>query len=377
MRKSLIWIVISVAIIAFVVLLWLFVLRDRGAAVRSLFVPGLKGKEGLRLVLRVVTDDAVGQELLQDAGKMANELRSRGIAFEGSRKSGAESFDVTNLDPARTDEVRSLADQLYPGRYSVRGSVMEGRTDLSFTLLPGFVRAVRELAVKHTREVILRRLDAIGVPQREVLIDNAGGRDVQDRVVVEILGVNDTDRLKTIITDMARLDLKLVKRDAGGPYSGIEQAVQANGGTVPEGCEILPYRAERSEGTVLEYMVVRTEPVIASRHLKTARPSTGVDGAPAVHFFLTADGGDLFSRFTEQHIGDRLAIVLNGMIHSAPVIQAKIGAEGIISGQFTLQQAEDLALLLRSGTLPATVVILEEQRIGGDKDAGATGSGRK
>jgi len=377
MRKSLIWIIVSIAIIAVAGLSWFLLLRDGGAALLSIFSPGLEGKGSLHLVLRVVTDDAVSQELLQDAERIANELHSRGIAFAGSKKGSADSFDVTDIDPARTDEVRSLGDQIYQGKYSVRSTVTEGKTGLSFTLLPAFVRVMRESAVKQTQEAILRRLNALGVSRPKVQIDNIGSKDIQDQLVVEIPGVDDPDRIKSIITDMARLDLKLVEQDTGGPYSGTEQAVQANGGKVPEGYEILPFRAERSEGNTLEYMVVRTESVITSRHLKIVRPSTGVDGAPAVSFFLTTDGGDIFSRFTERHVGERLAIVLNNVIYSAPVIEGKIGAEGIISGQFTRQQAEDLSLLLRSGTLPASLVVLEERRIGGPQGADSTSPDKK
>jgi preprotein translocase subunit SecD len=365
MRKILIWGIVSIAIIAVAGLSWFFLLRDKGAALLSIFSLSSEGKGSLHLVMRVVTDDAVSQELLQDAERIANELRSRSIAFAGSKKGGADSFDVTDIDPARTSEVRSLGDQMYQGKYSVRSTVTGGKTCLSFTLLPAFVRVMRESAVKQTQEAILRRLNALGISRPKVQIDNVGSKDVQDQLVVEIPGVDDPERVKTIITDMARLDLKLVKQDTGGPYSGTEPAIQANGGKIPEGYEILPFRAERSEGNTLEYMVVRTESVIASRHLKNARPSTGMNGAPAVSFFLTTEGGDLFSRFTERHVGERLAIVLNNVIYSAPVIEGKIGAEGVISGQFTRQQAEDLALLLRSGTLPVPLVVLEERRIGG------------
>jgi preprotein translocase subunit SecD len=377
MRKSLIWVIACIAIIAVAGLSWFFLLRDGGAALLSIFSPGLEGRGSLHLVLRVVTDDAVSQELLQDAEKTANELHSRGIAFAGSKKGSADGFAVTDIDPARTDEARSLGDQMYQGKYSVRSTVMEGKTCLSFTLLPAFVRVMRESAVKQTQEAILRRLNALGISRPKVQINDIGSKDVQDQLVVEIPGVDDTDRIKTLITDMARLDLKLVKQDTGGPYSGAEQAVQANGGKVPEGYDILPFRAERSEGNTLEYMVVRTESVITSRHLKNARPSTGADGAPAVSFFLTTEGGDLFSRFTERHVGDRLAIVLNNVIYSAPVIEGKIGAEGVISGQFTGQQAEDLALLLRSGTLPASLIVLEERRIGGPQGADSTSPDKK
>jgi len=141
--------------------------------------------------------------------------------------------------------------------------------------------------------------------------------------------------------------------------------VEANGGKISEEYEILPYREDRGDKSQLEYLVVRKTAVITGKDLKTARRSAdSSSGAAAVNFFLTADGANLFSKATEQHVGERLAIVLDNVISSAPVINERIGAEGIIHGSFTTQQAEDLALLLRSGALPASLKVLHEQSVG-------------
>ena len=111
---------------------------------------------------------------------------------------------------------------------------------------------------------------------------------------------------------------------------------------------------------------VKTAPKgkVTGKHLKNARRSADSNGSPAVSFFLNSEGADLFSRATEQHVGDKLAIVLDNVASSAPVINERIGAEGIINGRFTIQQAEDLALLLRSGALPASLRVLEERSVG-------------
>ena len=126
----------------------------------------------------------------------------------------------------------------------------------------------------------------------------------------------------------------------------------------------MPYREERGAQGQLEYLVVSKIPVITGKDLKTARRTADSNGAPAVGFYLTAEGTKLFSRATEQHVGERLAIVLDNVVSSAPVIQERIGSEGIIHGRFTVQQAEDLALLLRSGALPASLRVLEERNVG-------------
>jgi preprotein translocase subunit SecD len=98
--------------------------------------------------------------------------------------------------------------------------------------------------------------------------------------------------------------------------------------------------------------------------MKTARRSDDENGSPAVSFYLTSDGGEVFSRATEQNIGERLAIVLDDVVYSAPAIKSQISGDGIITGRFTAQEANDLALLLRSGALPASLEVLSQQSVG-------------
>ncbi len=139
------------------------------------------------------------------------------------------------------------------------------------------------------------------------------------------------------------------------PFSSIDSAVAASGGKIAEGYEILPYRENRGEQSQLEYLIVSKMSVITGKDLKTARKSSDSNGRPAVGFFLTAGGSKLFALATEQHVGEKLAIVLDNVVSSAPVINERIESEGIIHGQFTAQQADDLALLLRSGALACIV----------------------
>jgi preprotein translocase subunit SecD len=364
MKRNLLWIIISIAVIMVAGLYWLFFLLGKGTTLLSIFGTGLDRRGGTHLVLQVVTDDAVGQELAQDAERVADELRSRGIAFTGSKKGNDYSVDVSGVDSARDHDVRSLYDQLYQGKYAVTGTVTEGKTDYSLSLLPVYVREMRESTVKQTLETIRRRLDALGISRPTVQIGGGSTKDIQDQLVVELPRLDDPERVIDMITNVAKLELKLVKQEAGGPFSSIDSAVQANGGHIPEGYMILLSRADHSEENTAEYLVVRAASAITGKDLKNARRSTDANGRPSVSFFLTKEGAERFSRITEQHVGERLAIVLNNTIYSAPVIQGRIDAEGVISGRFTIQEAEDLALLLRSGALPASLKVQEVRRIG-------------
>ncbi len=364
MQRNLKWKLLFVAALMIVSLYWFLSPREKGAGLMSRINLGLDLKGGIHLVLQVVTEDALNQELAQDADRIANELRTKGIAFTAAKKGAGSTIEVAGVDAARDKDVRAFFDQLYQRKYSVRSTVTEGKTNYSLGFLPAYVRELQESTVKQALETIRRRVDALGVSEPTLQIYGGSGQDVQDQIIVELPGIDDPDRVKSLIENTAQLTLRLVKKDNGGPFSSIESAVQANGGRIPEGYEILPYREDRGEDNRLEYLVVSNTPVITGKDLKSARRSTDSNGAPAVGFFLNAEGAELFSRATEQHVGDRLAIVLDNTVSSAPVINERIGAEGIIHGRFTVQQAEDLALLLRSGALPASLRVIEERSVG-------------
>jgi preprotein translocase subunit SecD len=110
--------------------------------------------------------------------------------------------------------------------------------------------------------------------------------------------------------------------------------------------------------------VVKKAAVVTGRHLRNARPAIDENGRPAVRFTLDPEGGRLFARATAENIGRQLAIVLDGRVHSAPRIDGRITTDGSIHGGFTPQQAQDLALILRSGALPAPLTYLSQQTIG-------------
>jgi len=181
---------------------------------------------------------------------------------------------------------------------------------------------------------------------------------------VELPGIDDPDRVKSLMENTAQLELRLVKKDQANGFSSVESAVTASGGKIAEGYEILPYREDRGDQIQLEYLIVNKTSVVTGKDLKTARQAKDSNGQPTVEFFLTSDGAKLFALATEQHIGEKLAIVLDDVVTSAPVIRDRIESDGVISGGFTAQQAEDLALMLRSGALPASLKVTHEQSVG-------------
>ncbi len=347
-----------------VCLYWFLSPREKGAPLLSRLNLGLDLKGGIHLVLRVVTDDAVNQDLLQDADRIAQELKAKNVPFVSSKKGNGYSVEVLGVDSAKDSDVRQFVDTTYNRKYSVRTTSAEGKTNYTLSLLPSYLRDTQDSTVKQALETIRRRVDALGVTEPNLQIYGGSGKEVQDQIIVELPGIDDPERVKQLIENTAQLLLQLVKKDQGGPFSSVESAVQANGGSIPEGYQIIPYREDREGQNQLEYLVVNKTPVITGKDIKTARRGQDQNGQPDINFYLNSDGAQLFSRATEQHVGDRLAIVLDNVASSAPVINERIGAEGNIHGRFTVQQAEDLALLLRSGALPATLKVDEERSVG-------------
>jgi preprotein translocase subunit SecD len=160
--------------------------------------------------------------------------------------------------------------------------------------------------------------------------------------------------------------LKIVE-PGGGPFTSREAALSQSGGVVPEGKELLPSVRRFSEGSsspTEEWYLLNKVASITGRDLKTANPSSDEFGKPAVSFNLTSDGANRFEKVTGSNIGKQLAIVLDGKVQSAPNIKGQIRDSGQISGSFTHEQANDLALVLRSGALPASLTYLEERTVG-------------
>jgi preprotein translocase subunit SecD len=364
MQKNLKWKLILVLVLMVVCIYFFVSPKEKGARLLSRINLGLDLKGGIHLVLRVVTDDALNRELLQDSDRIAQELKSKNISYVSSKKGNGYAVEVVGVDSTKENEVRAYLDTTYNRKYAVRSSFADGKSNFSLNMVASFIRETKESTVRQALETIRRRVDALGVSEPSLQIYGGSGDEVQDQIIVELPGVDDPDRVKELIKNTAQLELRLVKKDQPNPFSSIDAAVQANGGTISDEFSVLPYREDKGDQSQLEYLIVSKVPVITGKDLKTARQSSDSSGAPAVSFFLTADGAKLFERATEQHIGEKLAIVLDSVVSSAPVIQDRISAEGIIHGRFTIQQATDLALLLRSGALPASLRIEHDQSVG-------------
>jgi len=228
------------------------------------------------------------------------------------------------------------------------------------TSQPDFQNATDE-AVK----VLSARLDAAGIRNKVM-------RTTPDRIEVLAYGKFDADRVRAYLLTQGKLELAKVAGDIFQTYPTEEAAKQSMGGTVPANRRVLPYTERQEEiagAQPRQWIVLENPPVIDGRTIRDAQPVSdgggtehGITRGPAytISFKLNKEGAEKFGDWTGRNIGKYLAIVLNDEVKSAPVIRGQIFDTGQIEGRFTKAAAEDLALILKSGYLPATLILIDE-----------------
>ncbi|MBI4481823.1 MAG: protein translocase subunit SecD [Acidobacteria bacterium] len=326
---------------------------------------GLDLKGGIHLVLQVVTEEALNGEAAQDAERIRADLIEKSIPFEQVEKGAGYSVEIAGVALDREADVEKAIAGYLSG-YDKQTRTEGGKVRWTLTMRPGYVRQLQDTTVRQAYDTIERRVNALGLAEPTIQLYGSRGTDVTDQIIVELPGVEDPGRIKDIMKSTAQLELHLGDdMNRIGPYDSTAAAQGAYGGRVPPDYEVLAYVPERSTAPqATQYMVVKKTPVLTGKHLKNARRSADRFDRPAVSFFLNSEGAQIFGRVTEQNIGKPLAIVLDGKVRSAPRIDEKITDSGIIHGSFTIQEAEDLSLVLRSGALPASIKVMEERTVG-------------
>ena len=208
------------------------------------------------------------------------------------------------------------------------------------------ITELRNQTVEQSMEIIRRRIDPDGT--KEPIIQRQG----KDRVLVQLPGIDDPEVIKRLLGRTAKLTFQLVDTTITG-------AEALTRGRVPPGSVLLPGDGENSQSYVVEKRVM-----VSGEMLDGATASFDQNNRPSVSFTLNATGAKKFGRVTGANIGRPFAIVLDGKVVSAPTIQSQIFGSGQITGQFTVKETNELALILRAGALPAPLIVLEERSIG-------------
>ena len=331
---------------------------------------GLDLRGGIYLRLQVVTDDALRLETDLVIDSIRQRLQRDNIIFrQATRPENApDTIQIVGVDPNKDAEFRRLLDDTLLD-WDLISTAGEIPNTYTFRLKSVSAQTIRDQSVDQAIQTISNRINELGVA--EPTIQKYGGEGRYE-IIVQLPGVEDPARVKTIMKSTALLELKLV--EGVSSYPSEEAARQQFGGMLPADKQILPSAERNPDGTAAHYVVDRVA-AISGRDLKGANPSRDENGQPAVTFYLSADGARRFGTFTEQNIGKMLAIVLDNRIQSAPVIRGRITDNGQISGQFTQEEARDLALILRSGALPASIQYLDERVIGASLGADSIRSG--
>jgi preprotein translocase subunit SecD len=309
---------------------------------------GLDLRGGIHLVLRVNTADALKAERDGAVETLQAEAREQGLTLGPVEYPNPTSFVVTagQQDQAKLDDIAK--------RFLPDWATSAAGGKWVFALKDPSRRVVEENSVAQAVETIRNRVDEFGVA--EPLIAQQG----TNRIIVQLPGIDDPKRVKDLIQNTAFLELKLVE---SGPSSDTAQLLAPYGGQVPPQLELVEAKPVPGERTRSFYLV-RKAAVITGRDLKNARPVQEQFGSSAVSFFLNAGGAAKFGAATGANIGKHLAIILDNRVQSAPEIKDRITDQGEIVGSFTPEEANDLALVLRAGALPAGLTYLEERTVG-------------
>jgi len=302
---------------------------------------GLDLQGGSYLLLQVELDKVVAERLENTAEAIRVEMRENRLRLRDLEADATKVvFAIRNAaDIAAAKEVlRSFLGQ------DMTVDENDGRFTIGYS--DAGLQELASITVDQAIEIVRNRIDETGT--KEPLIQRQG----RDRILVQLPGVDNPDDIKRLLGRTARLGFQLVDVSA----SALE--VQASG-RIPPGSELLP--AADDSGQVY---LVRKRVLISGDMLDDARPGFGENNDPVVNFTLNATGGARFGKVTGQNIGRPFAIVLDDKVVSAPVIRAQIFSNGQISGNFTVQVSDELALLLRAGALPAPLAVLEERSIG-------------
>lgn len=219
-------------------------------------------------------------------------------------------------------------------------------------------QALADRTIEQSIEIVRRRLDPDGT--KEPLIQRQG----RDRILIQLPGVDDPERVKRLLGRTAKLTFQLVD-----PRITANEARQQ--GRVPPGSILLEGLNENDPAYVVEKRVM-----VSGEELDTASAGFDQNNRPAVNFQLNASGGRKFGRVTGENIGRPFAIVLDNKVVSAPVIQSQIFNNGQITGNFSVQETQELSLILRAGALPAPLVILEERSVGPGLGADSIAAGK-
>jgi len=327
---------------------------------------GLDLKGGTLLVLQVQVQDAFKAEAATQIERLKEEMGKQSITYSAIDHTEPASIadaakieiSVKGVPSQNTAAFRSAVAELLPSWVLTPLN----STDYRLTLKPTEALELKRQTLARSRTTIESRINGLGLAESSV--QERAGADSDSEILVSLPGLDDPGRVKSILQTAALLELYEVRE---GPFAKQEDALAKSGGVLPLNTKLVQSapRAGTQPGDEGWYLVSRT-PVVTGRDLRDAKPAQDEFGKWETSFILSQESKGRFGRLTEQLAASqgRLAIVLDNRIKSAPTVQSRIEDSGRITGASSQQDAEDLALVLRAGSLPARIEYLHEQTVG-------------
>lgn len=306
---------------------------------------GLDLQGGMHMLLGVKTDEAIEAKIKSIASGISYYCESNDILIDSLEFDESHiAFEL--LDP---DEKANLQQHLDEESGLV---IMAQGGEYSITLTPEEIQATREFAILQSVETIRNRLDQFGLAEPSVARQGTG------KILVELPGVKtpeEEQRARKLIGKTAHLEMMSVDEANNNRVYMMDAGLAKSMGDVI-------IEDKREEGRLY---LLHQIPILDGNMLTDAKVGYDKNNQPVINFSLDAQGGEIFGNYTAKNVGNRLAIVLDGKLYSAPVIRERIGGgSGQISGGFSVEEAHDLAIALRSGALSASVVMLEKRSVG-------------
>jgi preprotein translocase subunit SecD len=376
MKKNLLW-KVALILATLVVFVWgIFLGTDPQKSIEAIKANGIVAgiqqnihlgldlRGGTHLILQVQVNDAVNAETDQTVERLKDALKKKNVTFGDILKldpvASPDKVTLRGVDIGAAGDLRSIIQDQF-GEYDLVSGADNAWT---VALKPTVLDAIKRRAVEQAIETIRNRIDQLGVS--EPVIQEHGLGDYQ--ILVQLPGVDDPARVKEVMQSTAMLEIRQ-GLDNGRAYNSEQEVLAAHGGILPSDAVIIKGKSIGSKANVANesgdvfYLISRVS-AVSGRDLRSAEAGHEENGRPDVIFTLTRDGGDRFYSFTSAHVGEPLAIVLDGKVQEIANIKEAIRDTGRISGSFSDQQTKDLSMVLRSGALPASIKYLEERTVG-------------
>lgn len=329
---------IGIAVVAAVACLLPSVLRDRFTKewpTKPLAL-GLDISGGVHLVYGVQSSEAVKSRVQSMLSSMRSKLREKKIAVAQASIGSDNTVSLTLLSDTFVEQAKAVVAEIAPDLAFVTSQNQDGRPTLSWNVTPLVASRIEREAIEQAVETLRNRVDQFGVA--EPLIQRSG----EDRIILQMPGVSDVNSVKKVVGSVAKLEFRLVPggRDAGATTITLKD----------------------QSGQSVE---VEDPALMTGDAVDDARVDFDSQGQVEVALRMTSAGADDFARITSENVGRQLAIVLDGVVYSAPVIRSAItGGNASITGGFSAEEARRLKVILKAGALPAPLTVLEERTVG-------------